>query len=456
MNKKFSLRLLLIMTLISLSCTSKQQVSEEPIIDTQVVDQQLAEIDNSPAIDESSAAFGGDSIPSVEEGLGEANPTDVATPSAESSNNEMFQASGAGSDSIQNQDSLANEPPPTSQDKPVTQESLPSENVAAVDPVDEKPAPSVAPASKPPVAVTPISKIETAPFRRGGFLLNAVYIARPGDDFKRVAQKIYGNKSKAKDLRAMNPGVSTLRVGTKIYYNSPNRPEDQMSLKFYYEDIGMQPQVFVSQKEENLKTKAKELLGFSGAWKEIWSTNQSLDSQKLLPAGTEVYYWPDLDVASATAPKLANTPESSVVPPIAPPAQEPLSQDNGQILAMNDVPPPPPVDAAPPVEEFTPPPPPPSIESVNPPAPPPPPPVETANPPAPTQSPAPTFEPPQVQAAQDEEVTDEQDEMMMILGAIGILSAGAAALIVIRKRRQQKEAMAMAAMESTHVGVVNK
>jgi len=46
--------------------------------------------------------------------------------------------------------------------------------------------------------------------------------------------------------------------------------------------------------------------------------------------------------------------------------------------------------------------------------------------------------------------------MMMILGAIGILSAGAAALIVIRKRKQQREAIAMAAMESTHAGVVNK
>lgn len=467
MNKKFSLKLILMVSLLSFSCTSKQQSEEEPIIDSEVVDQQLAEIDSLPALDETNAGFGEDATASVEEGLGELGP-DMGAEGEVVSNldqpeEDMFSASGVGNDPMvePSTDAIAETMPsdPLATDSLASNESneisssdsLSSGSLAAVDSAEggltdtgSLGSDSFGSAESAPVKVNiPLTKIESTPFRRGGFLLNAVYVGRPDDDYKRIAQKIYGDSSKASDLKAMNPGVTKPRVGTKIYYNSPNRPNDEVALKFYYEDIGIQPQVFVSQRDESLRPKSKELLGFDNAWKEIWSTNVSLADKFNLPAGTEVYYWPESEVAAApvlasSAPESSQMPslpvESEVVTPesmLESPAPE-LPQDS---LAMNDMPPPMPEP------EFTPPPPPPPVEAFTPPPPPPPPPA---------------FEPPPAQMAEVEEVGEGQDDMMMILGAIGILSAGLAALIVIRKRKQQRELMAMAAMDSTHVGVVNK
>src|SRR5690606_15078534 len=117
----------------------------------------------------------------------------------------------------------------------------------------------------------------------------AYYIARPKDNFSKVAKLIYGDEGRAGELKQVNPGVKP-RIGDKIYYNSPVRPDDESTMKSYYEDAGLPAEVYVAQEGDNLRKVAKDLLGYSSAWKEIYATNP-VDSTRKLEAGTELRYW---------------------------------------------------------------------------------------------------------------------------------------------------------------------
>lgn len=367
----------LLIPLVAFACTSSQQTTDEATLDTDAVDQELAQLDQAPEQDETNSGFNSDVLP-PESNLGEST-ADTMPPSTESFDG-----------------------------------SLPSEMtspIAAVDQANESPK-EVTPAA--PKQVVALTKVELAPFREGEFLLNAVYISRPKDTFKRISEKIYGSTARVSDLKTMNPKVSKINVGTKIYYNSPTRPQDESNLKVYYEDMGMIPQTYISQSSEPLKAKAKELLGFDNAWKEIWSTHPRLESKTSLPAGSEIYYWPDIDMVAPKLDMAAPAPEA------APPA-----------MANNDFPPPPMPEAAPPASDNL---------------------ANNDYPPPPMPEMAPPPAPPAAVAGIEEDASAPQDETMLLLGGIGVLTAGIAGLIVVRKRRQQKEAAALAAMENTHIG----
>lgn len=432
MMKITKLKSVLLIALLLGACTSKQQATDDMVVDTDLVDQQLAQLDEYPAQDEVDAGFA-EALPSAAESLGEepfvASEGFDSAPVTEGTDDMFALSEPAPLTEDFSSDSFTS-PEPQASDTGLSEDfsSDSSEDIYASSGLDNTEFASPPPETSAPVAAAvdpaiqnlrpllPLLKIESAPFRRGGALINAVYIGRPGDTFSKIAEKIYGNAGKASDLQAMNPAISKVRVGTKIYYNSPNRPNDESVLKVFYDDIGIAPQVFVAQADERLRPKSDELLGFSDAWKEIWSTNMALQSKTQLPAGSEIYYWPE---GVTAAPVLAQTP-----PP--PPAPEPSVYEDEPAMvaeANTDFPPPPPMpemDLPPPMEEaFTPPPPPPA------------------------------FEPPAQVASIDEAPADSADDMMMILGAIGILSAGAAGLIVIRKRKQQKDALS--AMDSTHI-----
>lgn len=294
-----------------------------------------------------------------------------------------------------------------------------------------------------------VKKVESVPYRVDGTLLNAVYIARPGDNYKKISKMIYQDDSKAKELKKLNPGV-TPKVGDKIYYNSPVRPDDEANLKTYYEDAGMMPETYVAQEGDSFRKKSKELLGFDGAWKEVYATN-AVDTTGKLSAGTELKYWKAADAAPA-APK---TELAAAPPPPAPDMSAPPPPPA-------DMPPPPDMAGAPPaaaggMEPPMPPPPPPDMAGAPPPmdaAPPPPPPMDAA-PPPPPQVEAPPPPPPPVakgpKGGPGAEIGGPMDnDIMLALGAAGLVAILLAGVMVMRKRRQQREMAA--AFGDTQVG----
>ena len=77
--------------------------------------------------------------------------------------------------------------------------------------------------------IIPLNKIISVPYRKAGYLVNAIYIARPGDTLEGISQKIYGF-DQSDDLRKINPHLRSrlVKVGDKIYYNSPFRKRRQL------------------------------------------------------------------------------------------------------------------------------------------------------------------------------------------------------------------------------------
>lgn len=298
--------------------------------------------------------------------------------------------------------------------------------------------------------VVALKKIESAPFERDGVVLNTVYFARPGDTFSKVSKKIYGNTQKVKELRNVNPDVMP-RVGDPIYYNSPSRPTDAAVMKTYYDDTGIQPKVYVANEGDDLKKISKNLLGFDGAWKEIWASN-TIDSKSKMPAGTELKYYSDSELAPAQMAQ--NTPPA---PPEmgAPPADAGMPGPPDMGMPADAGMPPGPDMGMPPSDQMAEvPPPPPPTDMLPPPdsgmdaaagmnAPPPP---DMAPPPPPPPPP----ENNQMAQRPDMGTDGSDNDVMMALGAAGGIAALLAVVMVMRKRRQQREMAA--AFGDTQVG----
>ena len=82
-------------------------------------------------------------------------------------------------------------------------------------------------------------------------------------------------------------------VGDKIYYNSPNRPTDNSQLLFYYEDNNRSPSYYTVSAGENIRDISYKLLGHAKSWKEIWATNQELESKGTIERNISIAYWPE-------------------------------------------------------------------------------------------------------------------------------------------------------------------
>lgn len=168
----------------------------------------------------------------------------------------------------------------------------------------------------------PVVKIKEDPFFRNSRLMNAVYIARPGDSIENISEKIYGeDKSRVllDDNGHLEKGVDP---GDKVYYTSPNRPNDKTSLKVFYADKNLQPQTYTTKSGDNMRRLGSKLLGFSEGWKEIWAINPNVDSKTVLKKGTELRYWTgdeqtveEMMLAKAEAEK----PQDVVAEPEPPP-----------------------------------------------------------------------------------------------------------------------------------------
>lgn len=153
-----------------------------------------------------------------------------------------------------------------------------------------------------------LKKIKTEPYEVSGILVNAVYIARPSDTLKSISQKIYGT-DKTTELKTINTYLTRkVKVGDKIYYNSPNRPTDNVQLLFYPQDANIQMQTYVTNEGDNIRTVSSQLLGYKDAWKEVWSTNPNVESKELVPAGLQLAYYPSLNEGDLAANQEALPP----------------------------------------------------------------------------------------------------------------------------------------------------
>ncbi len=310
-------------------------------------------------------------------------------------------------------------------------------------------------ANSTPKAPVALSKIAQAPWQVGKIWFNTVYIARPGDTLSKISQMIYG-ADKTAELKKGNKALKnrSVRSGDKVYYNSPQRPDDSAKMITFYEDTGVNPELYVSKSGDNIVKVSKKLLGYSNAWKEVWATN-SVESKDSLPEGTELRYW---KVNEAKLAKNALPPESSKIslgkgpasstnqetanqmaqpgdqmPPIPdsnPSASQASTAPQGQpVVSGGEIPPPPPMPEAADPAKMSPPPPPPPPQS------------------APHKNVAKTND----GTSEDSTGAVGDDNTNIILGVIGAATAGLAILIVRRKKNKEREAEMLQGMDGTHV-----
>lgn len=330
---------------------------------------------------------------------------------------------------------VADEMPPTDTAMDSTSVEEPMNEISSTETPVEEPAPEPAP----PKVNIPLQKVAATPWKSGGRWVNAVYFARPGDTLSGISQTIYG-EDHSEELQKINPTYKSRepRPGDKVYYSSMKRPDDGTQVLTWHEENSQTPQIYVARSGDNIRTLSKELLGYDGAWKEVWSSNAAVESKGNLEEGTELRYWASAASAAAPSEQIAsgnmedNLPPPPAEPmPEAPPMEMPPAPD-----IMADAPPPLPEDM-----NAMPPPPEPS-QAMNE-LPPPPPPMEMAPPPPP---------PPMDQnhsVAGESGAMDE--DTMMALGTVAIAAAAIAGLLVVRRRRKQKE-LENQFGDSTHVG----
>jgi hypothetical protein len=206
-----------------------------------------------------------------------------------------------------------------STEAPPVADVAPAEQAAS-----EMPPADAAPAA--PMPVASLKKIKETPYKQGGILLNTVYVARKGDTWSAVSEKVFG-ADKVADLKKGNPYLASreVKVGDKIYYNSPARSTDAEKMLTYYEDKGVPAQTYTAKGGDNIRELGKSLLGEKNSWKELWATNLAVESKGELPEGTELRYWPEGADAGAAAP-VAETPPPQPTQPVA--ANKPAMKDD--------------------------------------------------------------------------------------------------------------------------------
>jgi hypothetical protein len=454
MFKKFVVLLASLGLIVQLSgCTSKDSKDDGEAIaidgtetaDSAEVEKVEGEQNLDIAADDSAASLSADSLP--EDALGES--TASSTPAADPGAPPPDVAIADPSVDALPPDTLGTEspsvaeatPPPIEEPVMTESSSSSSSSVASSEaPKEEKkPLPSY-------------RKVDQTPWKEGGKLLNAVYVARSGDTWSSVNKSIYGNE-KTSALKKMNPAIKSrgLKVGEKVYYNSPNRPDDSTKVLTYYEDTGLAPEVYIAKSGDDLKTVAKNLLGSKENWKELYATND-FESKGALDEGTQIKYW-----KSAPAPKnvAANTatPEMAAPAPVdaAPPTppMDPSMPPDPNAMAQT---PPPPTDPNMHTGDMAPPPPPPGGDQMAmnhdlnaPPPPPPPPPPEMAPPPPPPPAPG----APAKMAGAEEAANPMEDDQMTTLAAGAVLAVGLALFMIMRRRRKKELEQAI---QDTHVG----
>lgn len=178
----------------------------------------------------------------------------------------------------------------------------------------------------------PVKKIKPAAYQRAGANINRLYVVRSGDDMVSISQKLFGS-DRSEDLYAYNSHFrgKSLKVGDKVYYPSPNNPNDQTMLT-YYEDNNIPPQYYTSQEGDNIRVISKNLLGHERSWMEVYATNSNVESKDRLPAGLQIRYWPE--GGAAPMPVAQNDFQD---PPMNEPVAEPQPMDEPPAVAETNI-----------------------------------------------------------------------------------------------------------------------
>lgn len=190
--------------------------------------------------------------------------------------------------------------------------------------------PVVAPYKK---SVTPIIPTEAKLVQ--GSSLNRFYFVRQGDNLESVSKLLYGSASRTNDLESWNGTFSQWKVGSVLYYSSPDQPEDGQ-MRSFYQEREVIPEAYTVQRGDWLSHIAEQKYGNALSWKEIAAIN-GLASPDTLKNGQHLALYPrDLsgyqhqvvvakapekkEMAKAVPPKV----EETFSPPVAeepPPAR---------------------------------------------------------------------------------------------------------------------------------------
>jgi len=480
--KKNKLVLLLAAVLIVFSggCTS----SETPEDEQQVENADIEKIETIDGSEEPKPTESADTTTtaadeaSLEASLNEpaagdtaAAPTDTATAPAEETTTSVASSDPAPTDATaptvdeKSLNASADAPPPVTDAQlapdpslatstetapaPAVTEAPSTENTTSFSSVEPTP---VAKPSGGGVSMKKVTAIMPYQAKDGGWV-NTVYIARPGEKLADISMKIFG-ADKTKEIKGIAENSylksRSVRPGDKIYYVSPNRPDDSSRTILYYEDMGMVPETYVAKKGESLRKVSKELLGYDNAWKEIWSTN-GVESKTSLKDGETLRYW------KAGAETMVSTPP---MPPPTTAGADVTTQPPVATATMEPPPAAPPADASgalpsPPPDAAASMPPPPADPNAVAATAPPPPPGDDASAAAPPPPPA-VEEPPPADAGDgavaeakgqkklDEEAEAEEEaeglnsDTLMSMGALGVL-LGLLAFVIIRKKKQKSQ-----------------
>lgn len=112
------------------------------------------------------------------------------------------------------------------------------------------------------------------------------YKVKRGDTLMLIAFKIYGDYTKWRSIANLNPGSSSLAVGSVIKFQKPKR-------RFSWDPEGL-PHLI--RNGETLGTISNQKYGTMKRWKSIWNNNRPLiRNPNLIFAGFTVYYIPDED-----------------------------------------------------------------------------------------------------------------------------------------------------------------
>jgi hypothetical protein len=461
--KKNVLVLLLITGLVGFNsgCTSKESQSDEQAIENADVEkiETIDSVDAPPPTTADATATSPDnpalSDASLDAALNEGAPAAPPENLADAAITESPVADASAS-SAPTVDTPATEAPAVTETQlspetnAITEVPGSSSEITETPIVDASPIESVVaatPVTKPSSSGPTLKKVNSlTPYQaKAGGWVNTVYIARPKEKLADISQKIYSS-DKTSELKAIadNSYLKSRapKAGDKIYYVSPNRPDDSTKMLLYYEDMGLVPQTYVAKPGENLRKVSKSLLGYDNAWKEVWSSN-SIESKTSLKDGEILRYWTsDSNEVMASSPPApppqgaATVADSSQAPQATAQMAPPTAATDASASL-----PPPPADAN---ANLPPPPtdamaagsteaPPPPLQEAPPPPPPPPASEDVVAAPEGEKQKANLDE-----AAAEEEEGGLSSDTMMSMGALGVLVA-LLAFVIIRKRKQKAQ-----------------
>jgi len=175
-----------------------------------------------------------------------------------------------------------------------------------------------------------VKKMQTVPYSKNGVLVNGIYFVRDGDTLSSIGNKIYGNGS-AVDFKIVNPHLrpGALKVGQKVYYNSPRRSQDRSRLLTYYEDTRMPAMTYSAAAGENIRKISENLLGHPRSWMEVWASNQQVQSKWDLEAPYRIRYWKGSNAPAPTLARKTSPPPKPVPAPVVakvkPPVPKPVA-----------------------------------------------------------------------------------------------------------------------------------